>query len=632
LSEHFLIQLASILILGVGAQWLAWRLNLPSILILLLTGILAGPALGFLHPDELLGEILLPFVSISVAVILFEGGLSLKFSELRDVGKVVINLITIGAFITWILSTAAAYLILGLDFNLAVLLGGILVVTGPTVIIPMLHHIRPTTRVASALKWEGILIDPIGAVLAVLIFEVIVISDLESASTVVLSGLFKTVLIGTTIGILAAFFLYQLLLHYWLPDHLRNPLALMTVVAAHVTSNYFQHESGLLAVTIMGIALANQKKVTMHRIIDFKEDLSILLVSSLFILLAARIDANELLIVIWGVIPFLLLSVLFIRPLSVLVSTLGSGLSWQERLFVASMAPRGIIAASVSAIFALRLSEAGFAMAEMLAPITFIMIVGTVVIYGLTAAPLANWLGVAQANPQGVLIVGAHPWAREIARNIVEEDINVLLVDTNRRNVYNARMEGLPAYHGNIFSDYLLPEGIGKLLAITSNDECNSLATLNFGEIFGRANVFQLIPESGDKDYKPGYTPQHLRGRYLFRPEVTYRYLDQRFSHGSSLKKTQITEEFDFAAFQNRYGDSAIPMFLIDQAGNLKIFNADSPLTPKTGDTIISLIEKEKAEEKAQQHHLKRKKKLEQQEQKEEREDQNKPGKEALAG
>lgn len=594
MTQSLLFGLAGIIILGVGAQWLAWRLHLPSILLLLIVGFVAGPVTGILDPDTLLGDLLLPVVSLSVAVILFEGGLSLSFSELPKVGTVVRNLISIGVLVTWVIGAGAARLILGLDFALALLLGAILVVTGPTVIGPLLRHVRPTGSVGSILKWEGILNDPIGAMVSVLVFQAVLSGGFREATTLAVMGFLKTAFIGVIIGVLGQWLMTQLLKHYWIPDFLQNPVALMMVVSAFAVSNLLQPESGLLAVTVMGVALANQKTAAVKHIIEFKENLRVLLISILFILLAARLQVSTLTHINMGSLAFLGILMLVARPASVALSTLGSGLSWQERLFLSWLAPRGIVAGAISSVFSLRLVEAGYPQAELLVPLTFLVIVGTVAIYGITAFPAARWLKLAQANPQGVLIIGAHPLSRAIAKTLHSEDCNVLLADNKWENVSAARMEGLPAYYGSVLADYALDEielgGIGRLLALTPNDEVNALAALHFVGVFGRSEVYQLPPESEVVGGKEVLSPRHLRGRLLFGEGATYTYLTSRFAAGAVIKKTALTEEFDYEAFQKLYGAAAVPLLLISQNGELTVFTKNNPPRPRPGQTLISLV------------------------------------------
>lgn len=589
MTESLLIGVAGIVILGILAQWLAWMVRLPAILMLLLFGILAGPVTGFLNPDALFGNLLMPIVSLSVAIILLEGGLSLKITELKATGSVLRNLITIGALVTWVLSAASAYAITDLGISLSILLGSILVVTGPTVIIPLLRHVRPVPRLASLLKWEGILIDPIGAMIAVLVFEAILINRLVDTPGLIVFGILKTILIGSFIGTLSALIIIQLLKRYWVPDFLQNSVTLITALSAYMGTNLLQPESGLLTVTVMGIILGNQKTVSIDHIVEFKENVRVLLISGIFVLLSARLKTEDFLDMRWEAFIFLGILILLVRPVSVFLSTLGSKLNFKERLFISSLAPRGIVAAAVSSVLALRLEEIGYESAEHIVPLIFFVIIGTVLIYGLSASPLARLLELADPNPQGVLIVGAHRWARRMALALKSLGVRVLLVDTNRREVAQARMEGLEGYCGTILSENFLFEnqigGIGRLLALTSNDETNSLATLHFSDTFGRGEVYQLPPDSKEA------IPKYLSGRLLFGEGITYDYLDERFAQGAVIKVNRLTNRFTFNAFQRFYGRKVVPLFCVDEEENLKIFNTDTSLEPEPGQTLISLVD-----------------------------------------
>ncbi len=598
MSEHLLVGLAAILVLGIGAQWLAWRISLPAILLLLIFGFIAGPVTGLINPNQLFGNLLLPLVSITVAIILFEGGLSLKFSEVREVTGVIRNLVTVGVLVSWVLTSIISYFIFGLGLQISVLLGAILVVTGPTVIIPLLRHVRPSGRVGSIIKWEGIIIDPIGAILAVLVFEVIISGGFEKATELVVISLFKTLVIGAVLGFAGAQLVVVILRRHWVPDFLQNPVSLMMVVFVFVCSNVIQIESGLLSVTIMGIALANQKRVSIRHIVEFKENLRVLFISGLFILLAARLTIDELNHVLnFRGLIFLVLLILVVRPLSIFISTYFTDLNLKEKLFMSWMAPRGIVAAAVAAVFALRLAEAGYEQAERLVDITFLVITGTVAIYGLTAFPLAKRLGLAKPNPQGILMVGAHSWARSIAKFLHENGFQVSLVDSNWANVSAARQEGLKAYYENILlediSENIELDGIGKLIALTRNDEVNSLSALHFIEDFGRSQVYQLPKLSKFSARSEEGIPQHLRGRLLFEPEATFPYLDSKFASGASLKKTSLTDEFNYNSFKSLYGDKALPLFLVKESGELVVFALDNTPTPLPGQYLISLVDKE---------------------------------------
>ncbi len=600
MSEDLLIALASIIILGIGAQWLAWRIQLPAILLMLIFGIIAGPVFCHfssrlcLDPDEIFGDLLLPIVSLSVAVILFEGGLSLRISELRKMGSIIPRLITIGALVTWAIGTAAGYYLIDLKLDIAALLGAILVVSGPTVILPILRHVRPVSQLSSVLKWEGIVIDPIGAILAVIVFQEVLGGSLEDATGHIAIGIGKTILIGTAVGLVGAYIILVMLKRYWIPDFLQSPVVLMMVIAVYAIPHLVQEESGLLAVTVMGIVLGNQRTIAIRHIVEFKENLGVLLVSCLFILLAARLHPSDWTELSWRTLAFLLVLIFIARPLAVVLSTIGSSLSWRERVFLMWMAPRGIVAAAVSSVFALRLAEAGHPQADLLVPLTFAVIIVTVVIYGLSSFPLARYLKVSQPNPQGFLIMGAHPWARSIAEVLKEKGFKVLMVDTERIGLMSARNAGLETFQASILSRYALDEieleEIGRLLALTPNTGANSLAALHFAPYLGRANVYQLSP-GGDETGRNEEVSQHLRGRLLFGSEVTFQYFIERFREGAIVKATGITEKFDFEEYNNYYGPKALPLFLINPAGDVIVFTTDTPLKPEPGQTLVSLVD-----------------------------------------
>lgn len=594
-----LVGLASILVLGIAAQVVAARLRVPAILPLLGTGIVAGPVLGLLHPDRLFGDLLLPGVSIAVAIILYDGGLTLQVRELRrGGGGVVSRLVTVGAVVTWLVSALAAHWVLGLDVRMAVLLGAVLVVTGPTVILPMLRHIRPAGRVASILKWEGIVIDPIGALLAVLVFEVVFHRNFAEGPAYTGWLVARTVLVGGGMGVAAAALLVVLLRYYWVPDYLQNPLSLALAVGAFTLSNSLQAESGLFAVTLMGMALANQRFANVQHIAEFKENLGVLLIGALFILLGARLTWDQLRAVDWRVAAFVAVLVLVARPLAVWLSTLGSDLKWREKVFLMTLAPRGIVAAAVSSVFALELAKASFAGGETLVVATFAVIVGTVGFYGLLAPLAAYRLRLATPEPQGLLIAGADGWQRAVGRVLREQGYRVLLVDTNPVHVAAARMAGLEAWSGSILAEDMLEHvdlgGIGRFLALTPNDWVNDRAAERFARVFGKAGVYQLP----SKDEARGTDPQHglIRGRPLFGENMTCRLLEERFATGAVVKATRLSKQFNYRAYLERYTAAATPLFIIHESGQLEVVTVEASPSPAAGHTVVSLVDREHAE------------------------------------
>ncbi len=640
MSQEFFIYLACIPVLGILAQLLAWWTRLPSILLLLVFGIL----LGFVfNPDQLLHDIyasqnpqgelggsvrssiepgtsgsastvatrsnvaaaiLFPIVSLSVAVILFEGGLTLRMSDLKESGGIVLRLVSLGALFSWALTGLAAWGILGLDWRIATLLGAIMVVTGPTVVIPLLRHIRPNRRIGAIVKWEGIVIDPVGAILAVLVFEHLFShlergTDYNSLATIMV--LLKSVVIGVGLAWISAALLVKAVKSYWIPDFLHGVSFLAVAIGAFAVSNVLQHESGLVTVTAMGIFLANQKQVSIDHVIEFKEHLGVFLVSCLFIVLGSRLRPEVMLDIGWQGLVFLIIMIVIVRPISIWLATIGSKINFRERLFISCLAPRGIVSAAVTSVFALKLvslSSTNPAFAEFssdarkLVPISFLIIVGTVAIYGLTAAPLARRLGLADINPQGILIAGASAWIRSLAAELKKHGIAVALVDTNYRNISAAKMEGLRAHCMSILSEHIEEEsdlsGIGRMLAMTSNDEVNVLATHEYEHLFGRKNVFQLQPRKSSFGSRPSLG-ERLDGRILFGNDWTEDRLAAAFDQGFQIKSTQLTEEFTYDDYMETYNDEAIVLMALNKDKKLEIMASDSEFEPKAGMTLISL-------------------------------------------
>ncbi|AEN72366.1 sodium/hydrogen exchanger [Rhodothermus marinus SG0.5JP17-172] len=596
--ESIVLGIVAVLVLGVGAQWLAWRFRLPSILLLLTFGFLAGPVTGLLPPEALQGDWVFAFVSLSIGIILFEGGLNLRLSELREVGKAVRNLITIGVLVTWVLAGLAAYHLVGLNPSLSVLVGAILTVTGPTVVIPLLRHVRPAGRVGAVAKWEGITIDPVGAILAVLVLETILLLEAapgagESLSEAVwhaVEGLLLTITISVGISVLGAALLILLLYRRLIPDYLQSPIALMIVVATFALSNVLQEESGLLEVTLLGIILANQRYVPVRRITEFKEDLQVLLISSLFIVLSARLDIESLRFIEEEALLFLAALVLVVRPVAVWISTLGTNLNWREKVFLSWLAPRGIVAAAVASLFAFRMETVYPGQAQTMVPLIFLVIVGTVALYGLTIAPLARFLKLADPNPQGVLILGAHLWARRLATVLRDLGFKVLLIDSNADNIARARRARLLAARVNALSEEVLDEldlsGIGYFLALTPNDEVNALAALHFAEVFDSTSVFQLAmrSEDGEQDL-----PAHLRGRPLFGGRVTYATLTERFNQGGEIRVVELSEKLTYEALLEEYEGDLILLFVV-RGNELLVHAEEGQLTPQPGDKVVVFL------------------------------------------
>ncbi|GFZ86758.1 cation:proton antiporter [Dyella caseinilytica] len=589
------LMLTGMLAIGFFAQWLAWRVKLPAILFLLLAGILLGPVVHALDPDQLLGPLLMPIVSLSVALILFEGSLTLRFHELSGISHVVRGLVSYGAIIALLMLAAAAHYFAGLGWDIALLFGALTCVTGPTVIVPMLRTLRPNERIANALRWEGIVIDPLGALFAVLIYEAIVSHHEGHAIGVFL----HTVVIGVVYGGVAALVLAFLLRRQFIPEYLQNFGTLAIVLLSFTLSNEMAHDSGLLAVTIMGIALCNMRDVHIDDILDFKEHLTVLLVSMLFILLAARLSWPLPPGVLWAGIAIFLAAQFIVRPMTVIVSSFGSSLSWRERALISWVAPRGIVAASVTALFALRLSNLGVSGSEVLVPLVFILIIGTVVFQSATARPLARWLKVAEPEPHGVLIYGSDAVARAIGKALKEVGFHILLADDDWDGIRRGRMEGLNTFFGNPASAHadrnLDLVGIGQMLGLSTHRERNSLACLHYQQELGREKVYRLRNLAPQEVTHRKAFNERLLVPALFEDTMTHARFAELLIRGWRIKSTGLSATFDWPHFIEQYGSTSLLMFGVDEKGALRVAAERRELEPRPGWTVIVLVPPEES-------------------------------------
>lgn len=601
MTEHIMLSMAGIGLLTLICQWFAWWVKLPAILFLLLTGILVGPVAGWVNPDDLFGELLFPFVSLSVAVILFEGALTLRFKEIRGLESVVRNLVTVGALVTWLVTTLATYYFVDVNWPIALLFGAMMVVTGPTVIVPMLRTVRPNATISNILRWEGIVIDPIGAILAVLVFEFVLLGHNTDALEHSAFVFIKVLAVGIGFGAVSGYALGHALRRYWIPEYLYNVAALATVFTAFVASNSLVEESGLLTVTVMGILLANMDDVPVEEVLHFKESLSVLLISVLFILLAARIEFEQFNALGWGSIGVFLAIQFVARPLKVLVSSIGSSLSWRERALLCWIAPRGIVAAAVTALFALRLEQQNMAGAELLVPLAFLVIIGTVVLQSATARFLAKKLNVAEPEPKGFLLIGANLVSREIAKVLNQLGYRTLLSDSNWEHVRLARMDNLKVYYGNPVSEHadlhLDLVGIGRMLGLSRLHNLNVIASLRYRGEFGRNNIFTLQAQSKrNRSGKHAPASEH-NGRYLFGSDVTHQQVHQALKNGGKLHVTQLAEKYSFDDYKTQYNGRVLPLFAVTPKEKLLLFTEGESIKPQNGWRIISLLLPEDHEE-----------------------------------
>lgn len=588
--------IAAIGVLGIGAQWIAWRTGWPAIVLMLLAGFLAGPVLGILNPEATFGDLMEPMISIGVALILFEGGLSLDLRELRHSGSAVWRLATIGVIVGWFLGAMAGYYVAGLVWPVAVLFGGILIVTGPTVVIPMLRQATIQPRPASILKWEGIVNDPTGALCAVIAYEYFRrLAESPGASLFeVVPPLIIAAALSGLIGYAAARAIAWLFPRGAIPEYLKVPVLFIAVISVFVLCNSIEHEAGLVAVTVMGIALANMNVSSLRSVHPFKENIAVLLVSGIFILLAASLQREELAYLqsSWRPLAFILTLLFLVRPLTVLISLLGSPIPWNERLFVAWIAPRGIVLVAISGLFALRLGDLNIEGGQLLIGLSFAVVVATVIAHGFTVNLAARLLNIKGTTRPGLMIVGSTPWTIALAKQMQTLKTPVMVADPSWQRLAPARREGIPYYHGEILNEAtehnldLTPYRV--MVAATDNEAYNALVCNEFAHEIGRDSVYQL-GEAEDDDHRK--LPESLRGRALFESGFGVTDVNERQQQGWVFRKTRLTEEYDFDdAVADLPEDAHLLLLLREASGLMRFFTHVARPEPKAGDIVLSFV------------------------------------------
>ena len=591
MNQHLIIIWGLIIALGIGAQWLAWRLRIPAIILLVAAGLTVGPALGWVKPSQDFGDTLQSIVALSVAIILFEGGLNLRWHEYREAGIDVIRLVSIGLLLTWAMSSVAARYIADLSWPIALIFGAIIVVTGPTVISPLLKQAKLQRHPAALLKWEGIINDPVGALLAVLIFEYFSASEHTTILTDIFGGLGLALATALTAGGATGYLLGWSFFRGQVPEYLKAPVMLASVLILYVSLNWVQDEAGLLAVTAAGVVLANRHLRNIDELRRFKEYITVILVSVVFILLTADVQPDVLLRLDWRSAALLAVIIFVVRPVSVYVATLGSRMDWRERLLVAWIAPRGIVAAAVAGLFAPRLMEKGYAGADQLLPLVFALIASTVLLHGLSIGWLGRRLNLAAQGANGLLIVGASPWSVELAHTLQDLKIPTIISDTSWNHLHGARMAGVHTHHGEILSERseetLELNEISHLLAATANDAYNALVCTRFAPELGRNQVYQLpslrTEENGIKE-----VVSTLRGRIAFDENTRYEDFMRYHYEGWEFHSTQLSEEYSFDDFIKEVPQHSLLLATISAKGEIHLFPFQDNTLSQAGDIIIS--------------------------------------------
>ncbi len=581
--------IALVAVVGIAAQWVAWRLRLPAIVLLTATGLLLGPGLGLLHPSEQFGELLEPFVGFAVAIILFEGGLRLKLHDLDEAGRGVGRLCTVGLLLSWGLGTAAARLVGGLEMPVATLLGAILVVTGPTVIIPLLRQVRLQPRLSSLFKWEGIVNDPLGALATVLAFEVAVggtAGGVAGRLGLALAG-------GGALGAAGGLLLGWTFRHGHVPQFQKAPALVAAVFGVFALGNTIQAEAGLLAVTVMGFVVGNFGLPSIGELTRFKDSISTVLVSGVFLVVSADMKPETLASLDARAAAFLACVLFVVRPLSVLLATTGAGMPRNERLMVAWIAPRGVVAAAVAGVFGPRLVEAGHADGALLVPLVFATILLTVVLHGFSLGALARALGLSSKRGEGVLVVGATRWGSALAEALHALDVPVIVADTSWDRLRRPRLAGVPVHYGEVLSEageIALPlHQVDVVLAVTSNDAYNALVCVHFGPELGRDRVYQLAADETDPEHRQSVLSS-ARGRVLVADALDYDVTHKRVWEGWTFKATRLTDTYDRAAWERDAAAGAAPVLCVRENGRLAVNGPRFPLEAGPGDTLLAFV------------------------------------------
>ncbi len=619
-----MLELAGIIILGIFAQWLAWKLKIPAILPLILIGLAVGPLSTFYSEDGnqwiqpiyngnkgfFPGEGLFYFVSLAIGIILFEGGLTLKMGEVKKVGGVIGKLISLGSIVTFFGAGVSAHYFFGLDWQISFLFAGLIIVTGPTVITPILRNIPLRKDISAVLKWEGILIDPIGALVAVLVFGFISVNvspEFVEAGAEALSGAAdhgaggsytkhallefgKIIVIGFAFGLAGGFAMYHAVKRKVIPHYLLNVASLSIVLLIFVLSDLFAHESGLLAVVVMGMYLGNSDLPNLKELLYFKESLSLLLISILFILLSANISVDDLMLIYNWKTAILFATIIFVvRPIGVFLSTAGSNLKFNEKLFISWVGPRGIVAAGIASLFGTKLVEMGVSGAEYITPLVFGLVLVTVLLNATTARLVASLLGVFLKKSEGIMIIGGSRVSRLIGSYLQQNGRHVVLVDSNRINVQKAKELGLDAINANIYNDDLSDNielsDMGYLLAMTGNDEINKQAMTRFGKRFGENGIYRLLTSEELIKNTPHDSDEIFSNTHDY---VRFTQIARDFP---SIQEIDVQDNSKFLKVLEMIRDSkdAIPLFKKDENGDITFIDSLKEVDIVEGTSIAYL-------------------------------------------
>lgn len=587
---------------GIAAQVLGKFLQIPGIIFLLLFGILLGSSgLGLLEPS-LLGSGLEVIVSLSIALILFEGGLSLQIRELNSVSVSLRNLVTIGAVITLLGGAISAHTLSQFPWTIAFLYASLVIVTGPTVVTPLLKLVGVERRVATLLEGEGILTDPIGTIVAVITLNII-LSSREvplvligtTVPLLVLKGLVLRLGVGLAIGLGAGGLLSLLLKQsQFLPQELKNLVVLAAVWGSFSLAQALRSESGLMVAVVMGMVLRAACIPEERLLRQFNEQLGILANSVLFILLAADLSIASIVALGWNSVLAVLALMLVVRPINILVSTWNRGFSWQQQFFLSWVAPRGIVAASMASLFAISLSKQGMSGGDALKALVFLTILMTVFVQGLTASWVANWLGL-RANQVRTVIVGDHPLAKLLTRLLQERGEAIAVIDLNASEADSSQFKESPVISSYLNLEELEAEGISSsstFLGLSNNPELNGILAQRASELF-RPDLIAILSQSPlDSGTDLSVIAPNIQ--IAFAPQIDLelwnQYLNQDQAQVIEIVLRSQTYTAQQTELQMLIGSGEFLPLLIERDQNLRIMLAKEVWQPS--DRIVGLLHK----------------------------------------
>ncbi len=577
------------------AQWVAWRFRLPAIVLLFSLGLIFGPGLGILHPSETMGWMFRPLVSLLVALVVFEGGMALDFRQLREAGEGVARLTMLALPINWVLGSLAAHYVAHLEWGTSMLFGAIVVVTGPTVVLPLLRSAKLQPRVAAFLRWEAIVNDPLGAILAAVVLQLMMLHVDVHADvffTHTLPDLLGAIAVSLSAGILPAYLIRYLFTRDLMPEILKTPMLISMALVIFSLCNLEMGGAGLMAVTIFGMALANLQIPGVTELRRMKESLVVLVVSVLFIMLTADLHRDVLARLSIPIFALTVVVLFVVRPLGIFLSTLGTSMPWKEKLFVGWIAPRGIVAAAVAGEAGISLKEAGYQSADLIMPAVFAVIAVTMILHGFSLGPIARMLKLTLSNDPAIAILGASPWSINFASCLRRAGVPVLLVDNRSSALMPATRQDIPVLRAELLSQHgqesFEERPADYLIATTGDGIYNGMVCGHLAPTMGRQRVYQISPGVARLDFYHGLS-RDARGKVLGEPAWNYTLFDTLFEQGWRFVAVEATEESapTFGTDENR-----LDILVVRRDGNILIRSAEDndKAVPQPGDYMVSMV------------------------------------------